>query len=220
MELRRTANAGFLLKLDGAAIALDGVCREVPPYLATPPAERDGLLSAPPDLLAFTHTHADHFDAEFAAAWFAQTGKPILGSGEVAKSLPQCRVEPEKMNVGSLQLTAIPTRHIGKSCLTSGHVSFIIKGTACVWFAGDATPTALSGLAGYPAPDVLIAPYAYVTTGVAMRVLSELAPKHLILTHLPLPEQDPYGLWEAVRRGVSQLHIPVTIPELSQTLQI
>ena len=43
MELRRTANAGVLLKLDDVEILLDGVCQEVKPYLATPPAEKEKL---------------------------------------------------------------------------------------------------------------------------------------------------------------------------------
>ena len=44
MELVRTANAGILLKLDGKTILLDGVCREVKPYPATPPKLREQLV--------------------------------------------------------------------------------------------------------------------------------------------------------------------------------
>ena len=51
MEIRRTANAGVLLKLDGVSILMDGVCREVKPYPATPPEERALLSSCYPDVM-------------------------------------------------------------------------------------------------------------------------------------------------------------------------
>ena len=38
MEIRRTANAGVLLKLDGVRILLDGLCDRVEGYLPTPPS--------------------------------------------------------------------------------------------------------------------------------------------------------------------------------------
>ena len=54
MELVRTANAGILLKLDGKTILLDGVCREVKPYPATPPETRAKLMESYPDI-RFSH---------------------------------------------------------------------------------------------------------------------------------------------------------------------
>lgn len=220
MELRRTANAGFLLKLDGAMIALDGVCLEVPPYQAAPPAERDRLLAAPPDLLAFTHDHADHFDPAFASAFQKHTGRPILGTGQVATALPDCRVQQEAALIRGVRVGAVPTRHIGKSGLTTQHLSFIIEGSRCIWFAGDATPTALGAITGFPRPDVLIAPYAYVTTGAALRVVQALGPKQLVLTHLPLRGHDPDGLWASVDAMLPQCGIPVSIPDISETLAV
>ena len=66
MEIRRTANAGVLLTLDDTKILLDGVSREVKPYLATPPAEKEKLLSSWPNAVAFTHYHEDHCDSSYA----------------------------------------------------------------------------------------------------------------------------------------------------------
>lgn len=218
MELRRTANAGFLLKLDGVMIALDGVCLEVPPYQAAPPAERDRLLAAPPDLLAFTHDHADHFDPNFASEFQKRTLRPILGTDQVARALPGCRVSEDGLRIRNVRITPVTTRHIGKSCLTTNHVSFIIEGSKCIWFAGDATPTQLGGITGFPKADILIAPYAYVTTGVALHTLQVLQPKHLVLTHMPLRSHDPHGLWAAVDAMLPKISIPVSIPGISETL--
>lgn len=218
MELRRTANAGFLLKLDGVMIAMDGVCLEVPPYQAAPPAERDRLMAAPPDLLAFTHHHADHFDPAFAAQFQKRTLRPILGTDQVAQTLPGCRVTEDPLCIRNVRITPVTTRHIGKFGLTTNHVSFIIEGSKCIWFAGDATPTQLGSITGFPKADILIAPYAYVTTGAALRALQAMQPKHLVLTHMPPRGCDPDGLWAAVDAMLPQISIPVSIPGISETL--
>ena len=78
MELRRTANAGILLRLDDKEILLDGVCREVKPYSATPQLELDRLMARWPDAVAFTHTHEDHFDPAYAESYHAATGRMAI----------------------------------------------------------------------------------------------------------------------------------------------
>ena len=57
MKITRTANAGVLLELDGIKMLLDGVCREVTPYPATPDAIKTELSNNYPDLVAVTHCH-------------------------------------------------------------------------------------------------------------------------------------------------------------------
>ena len=78
MEIRRTANAGVLLKLDGISILMDGVCREIKPYPATPPEERDAICASYPDMVCFTHAHKDHYDPSFAAEYEKQTGVRLV----------------------------------------------------------------------------------------------------------------------------------------------
>ena len=213
MELKRTANAGFLLTLDGVAIALDGVCLEVSPYQATPPAERARLAAVPPDALAFTHCHPDHFDMAFAAAFSG----PVLGPDQVAQALPGKAVSGSSLTVGGVSITPVPTRHIGKAAQTTSHFSFVIAGSRRVWFVGDAAPAQMARLAPYGKPDVLIAPYAYATTPSAVRMVNEMAPGMLVLTHMPLRENDPASLWAAVEAMLPQLSAPVIIPEMGQT---
>ena len=90
MQIRRTANAGILLMLDGKTVLLDGVCREEYPYPATPPLARAALSESWPDVIAFTHMHNDHYDPDFAADYKKQTNGVILGP----ESLPGATAEP------------------------------------------------------------------------------------------------------------------------------
>lgn len=216
MQLRRTANAGFLLTLDGITIAMDGVCLEVYPYQATSPAERAKLLAAPPDLLAYTHFHEDHFDPSFAAAFPG----PVLGTDQMAQMMPDQRVYSRQIAAGGVKVTPVATRHIGAFGATTSHQSLVVTGSKRVWFMGDATPAQLKQLLPFGKPHVLIAPFAYATTPLAVRAVLEAAPDYLVLTHLPLRSNDPDGLWNAVEAMLPQFSMPVLIPELGETIQL
>ena len=201
MEIQRTANAGVLLKLDGVSILLDGLCDRVEGYLPTPPAIADRLLVNPPDLLAFTHCHADHCSEALLLPYRKQNLRPILGP----EYLPI-----EGMRVGEVTITPVASRHIGKTEPGLIHHSFVIQGSQCVWFMGDAAPLQWKNRTDLPKPDVLIAPYAYANTKSAWELTCSLAEK-VVLLHLPERNNDPYGLWPAVESttvGATNLYIP------------
>ncbi len=204
MELTRTANAGVLLRLDGVTILLDGVCREVKPYPATPPEIKAELLRDLPDAVAFTHAHKDHFDPAFATAYQQQTSRVIFGPAD-------CHGTMEAGEVGNVRITPIPSRHIGAAGKTTSHASFILEGSQCVWFLGDASPLLWKDRSDLPKPDVLIVPYAYATTPAAWEITKALHPKEIVLLHLPDRQDDSIGLWDAVEATVedkTHLHIP------------
>ena len=212
MEIKRTANAGVLLRLDGKSILLDGVCGLVEPYLPTPSREREVLLQDKPDMLAFTHSHEDHYDAAFVSEYLQNAAGPILGPADIPFSTAENAV------LGNVRITQIPTHHIGKT-EAPGHHSFIVEGSQCVWFVGDASPLQWRKMEGLPKPDVLIAPYAYAI-GSGWQISAQLGAKTLVLLHLPKREQDPYGLWDAVEATVGQGSGPVLyIPDLGETLE-
>lgn len=196
MEIKRTANAGVLLRLDGKRILMDGVCREIKPYLATPPHVREALLTDPPDALLFTHTHADHYDAAFVSEYLQKTAGPVMGSADI----PCCG--GDTLNLGCLRITRIPSRHIGK-WQNMAHVSFILEGSRCVWFLGDASPLQWSKNIALPKPDVVIAPYAY-GMGNGLEILGQLGAQEVVLLHLPERSEDPYGLWNGVESAIGQ----------------
>ena len=201
MEIQRTANAGVLLKLDGVSILLDGLCDGIDVYLPTPPAIADSLLADMPDVLVFTHNHPDHYSEALLLPYRKQNLRPIFGP----EYLPL-----EGMWVGEVTITPVPSRHIGKAEPGLVHHSFIIEGSQCVWFMGDAAPLQWTNRTDLPKPDVLIGPFAYANTKSAWELSCSLAEK-VILLHLPERNNDPYGLWSAVESatsGATNLYIP------------
>ena len=213
MEIKRTANAGVLLELDGKRILMDGVCREVKPYLATPAHIREMLLQELPDALLFTHRHTDHYDAAFVSEYLQKTAGPVLGPADI----PFC--SENAYVFGPVSITPVPSRHIGKT-EKMGHVSFVLEGSRCIWFLGDASPLLWKERADLPTPDVLIAPYAYGFGG-GWQIAKELGAEDIVLLHLPRKEDDSYGLWNQVDSEAGRANEPkVHIPDMGQTIFI
>ena len=214
MQLKRTANAGVLLKLDGVSILLDGVCREVKPYPATPPEERALLTACYPDVVAYTHAHKDHYDPVFASAYEKQTNGVVLGPA----GLPGVAGSMEKVSVGAVTVTPVPCRHIGAAGKDTPHAGFIVEGTKIVWFTGDSSPVQWKGRDDLPKPDVVIVPYAYANTPTSWAFTKSLQAK-VILLHMPERELDTIGLWAAVE-AVTAGDPALSIPSMGQTLEI
>ena len=213
MEIKRTANAGVLLRLDGKRILMDGVCREVKPYLATPSHVREALREQVPDALLITHSHADHYDAAFVSEYLQMTAGPVLGPADI----PFCSTKA--CRIGDIQVLPVPSRHIGKT-EPMGHMSFILQGSRCVWFLGDASPLLWKGRTELPGPDLLIAPYAY-GMGTGWEITKSLGAKDVVLLHLPERGNDPYDLWSGVEAAVSEeREIQVHIPEIGGTVTL
>ena len=212
MKIRRTANAGILRWLDDVKILLDGVGREVKPYPATPQAIWEDLLSDLPDVLVFTHAHDDHYNPKFVAEYAEKTAGPILGPADI----PFSREEP--LQLGSVTITPLESNHMGKT-EPMGHRSYIIQGSRCVWFMGDASP--LHWLdRDLPKPDVLIAPYGFAI-GRGWEIAKALDPGAIVLLHLPERRDDVYGLWDAVEHTTADGHHPaVLIPYMGETMRI
>ncbi len=199
MIIRRTANAGVLLIMNGISVLLDGVSKEVFPYEKTPESIREELISNPPDILAFTHEHEDHYDESFAELYKLETLRSTIG--------PECS---SSLRFGNTLITPVKTRHIGKPDIE--HTSFIIQGEKCVWFGGDASPNDLLSKQDLPKPDVMILPFAFASRRHIWEKTLSKGAKAIILVHMPNRNADPYGIWEAVENTVKNdnvLYIPV-----------
>ena len=207
MEIRRTANAGVLLTMDDVKILLDGVCRQVLSYLPTPPEEKQHLLQNLPDAVAFTHHHPDHFDPDFAASYEAAAGKAILPTSTTSF-------------VGNVRIDAVPTRHMGKTDPNLQHVSFVLQGSRTVWFMGDAAPQQLKLLSAYPKPDVLIIPFPYLATEVAVKRIEAYLPCQIVLVHMPKRENDPDGIWEMVTPARKKYGQYIHCPEIGENFTL
>lgn len=207
MDLKRTANAGVLLKLDGVTILLDGVCREVKPYPATPPEVKAELMENIPDVVAFTHNHKDHYDPGFTAAALQKNGV-ILGPED-------CHGTMSPLTVQNVRITPISSRHIGAAGRVVNHASFLIEGSRCILFAGDAAPTQWKDLEKV---DVLIVPYAYCNTPSAWTMTQKLGDK-VVLLHMPECEKDTIGLWSAVNSIVGETPANFYVPQMGESLK-
>ena len=211
MELQRTANAGVLLKLDGVSILLDGLCDGVEGYLPTPPAIARQLLENPPDLLAFTHGHEDHQSEALLLPYRKQNLRPILG--------------PESLHLGAVRVgdvtvKMVESRHLGKTEPGLNHISYIIEGSRCVWFVGDAAPLQWKNRTDLPRPDVLIAPYAYANTKTAWDLTTGLT-NQVVLLHLPPRDSDPYHLWGSVEQTVKSTEgVSLWIPGMGEQISL
>ncbi len=210
MEIQRTANAGVLLKLDGVSILLDGLADRVEGYLPTPPAIAQKLLDNLPDILAFTHCHKDHCSEALLLPYRKQNLRPIIGP----ELLHQGAVK-----VGDVTITPVASRHLGKAEPGLTHVSYIVQGSKCLWFMGDAAPLQWKNRTDLPKPDVLIAPYAYGNTKAVWDMTCSLT-KNVVLLHLPDREKDIYGLWEGVDSTTCGTTANLYIPQIGETIAI
>ena len=210
MRCRRTANAGVLLTLDGVTVLLDGVCRPSGSYLGTSEPLRQSILDCPPDIIAFTHGHLDHFDRAFANEIYQKTLRSVLGPEGLLKQ----GLCTEAVTVAGVTVMPVPSRHIGRVGKETAHVSYLVKGSKTVLFTGDAAPSLWKDMQ----VDVLIAPYAYAITEAGWKAACNLA-KKIMIVHMPLPEQDPDGLWQALKNTVGQ-DDRLILPEMDQTITL
>ena len=215
MEIRRTANAGVLLTLDDVKILLDGVCRAVDPYPATPAEIAEELIACPPDAVFFTHCHEDHFAPDYCR----EICKPIYGTQQVDDELSDGVNTEKTATVGKVRVHAVPTRHMGHYGKTTQHQSYVVEGSQCVWFLGDASPMELNKLASFPKPDVLIIPYPYISTEAALKTVEAYLPCKIVLLHLPLDKNDSQGIWQSAKSGMEHLKAHLYVPEMGETLK-
>ena len=211
MEIQRTANAGVLLTMDGVSILLDGLADRVENYLPTPAEMVEKLMENPPDVLAFTHYHKDHCSDALLLTYRKQNLRPILGPELLHKGA---------VRMGDVTVTPIASRHLGRVEPDLQHVSYIIKGSKCVWFMGDAAPMQWKDRSDLPHPDLLIGPYAYANTKSTWELTKRLTDKVMLL-HLPPREADPYGLWNSVEQTATNgENITLWIPQIGEKISI
>ncbi len=202
----RTANAGIRLSMDGLDILLDGVCHALFPYLGTSYGIRESLLAAPPHAVAFTHEHPDHYDEAYAQLYKEKMRESFYGPSPIS----------DKELGNGVRLFAVPTRHIGRTDIP--HVSYCLTGSVCVWFMGDASPLELSKMSGLPRPDVLVAPFAYAITPLAIRKALETGARELVILHMPSREEDRDGVWQLLLEVPGEYGAHLSVPEPGEEL--
>lgn len=205
MEIKRTANAGVLIKSNGTSVLLDGFCTPPLPFLATPNEIKEEILSSLPNIVGFTHKHYDHFDADFADYYSKTTGEKVILEPDIC------------VQKGDVKVISVKTRHLGKSQVS--HVSFVVLAeNKCIWFSGDAAPVSLLGL-GLPKPDILIVPFAYVNTESSLKNTLKSGASNILVVHMPNKENDAYNVYETVENTIKEKK-EVKILQLGETFYI
>lgn len=196
--------------MDGASILLDGLADRVEGYLPTPAHIAEQLLENTPDILAFTHYHKDHCSEALLSQYRKRNLRPIIGPESLY---------PDGIKIGEVTITPVESRHLGRVEPGLNHVSYIIQGSRCVWFMGDAAPLQWKNRTELPKPDVLIAPYAYGNTKAVWDMTCSLT-KNIVLLHLPDRDNDLYHLWEGVDSTTRGAAANLWIPQLGETIHI
>ena len=204
MKIKRTANAGVLVETDGIRFLFDGVSKKILNYEETPQSIKDELCAQFPDVIMYTHYHDDHYDKEFSLFYTQKTLRSVYGP-----EFALCG------KMGNVKIKGVPTRHIGKADIA--HVSYVLQGEKCLWFMGDASPLDAKTIKE-PKPDILIVPYAYVTTKSSWEIAKSLGAKHIILVHMPPKYNDEHMLWRAMEETVENEKI--LIPEIGEEIEL
>ncbi len=194
------------MELDGLSILIDGVCNKIAPYEETPESIKKELGENFPDIIAFTHSHGDHFDRDYAELYKKATLRSTCG--------------PESFlfkSFGDVILTGIPTRHIGKADIE--HISFVLEGSKTIWFMGDSSPLEWKNKENLPTPDVVIVPFAFANTDSAWKITKSFGAEAVIIVHMPEREEDTYGIWQAVENTIGKEN-GVFIPKMGETIEI
>ena len=205
MKLLRTANAGVLIETDGLRLLIDGVSKKILNYEETPESIKEDLCRQFPDVVMHTHYHDDHYDEDFSNIYTKNTLRSAYGP-----EFALCG------KMGNTKIKGIATRHIGKADVS--HVSYVINGEKCIWFMGDASPLEIKNI-NEPKPDILIIPYAYVTTKASWELTKSLKAKKIILLHMPKRNEDVHNLWNAMEETTLNPE-ELIIPEMGQEIEI
>lgn len=201
------ANAGIVLNLCGHSLWIDALHTDrVPGFSTVSPAlwAQARTLLPPPELLFFTHCHPDHYARsltnEARILWPA--ANLILPQREFPDQLLLSGHEA-RLSAGGMTLRFLRLPHEGGAEIP--HYGLLLSGGGgSILVAGDCEP-ASPVLARYlegVSVDLAVLNFPWLTLRRGRRYLEEvLRPRHLLLVHLPFPEDDANGYLDVARRA-------------------
>ncbi len=210
VEVTYLANAGYLLRADNTKVLVDALFdKAMDPYLNHSPETLAKLKKGetPFDgvqVALATHQHADHFDAATVAEFLNNNPKALFLAWKPVAELalkagaPPDRVRSsategrESFELNGVRIDMLRLSH-GQGRSADLNVGYVIHlGGMKIFHTGDAwyDPKNFERV-NLPAEkvDVALVPFWYLdseTTG--MDVIRELAPKHVVLIHVPPSE--------------------------------
>lgn len=194
-----TANAGCILKIKNRCILLDALHNEKTMDFSTLSCEMtervfDLLRNNPPEFIAVTHRHPDHYS------------KPLIG--RAMAEFPKARlIMPQKSETvygPDWELLCVPLKHMGSDEYNSG---FLLKTRSISIFTagdGDMKDAEVRKFCGGLRPDLALLNFPWLTTKAGREALKDLQPRELVLLHMPLEEDDRWGYNKAAKAAVEK----------------
>ena len=208
-----SSNAGISLEWKGYCLWVDALHTDQRPGFSTVTPTlweqmQDSATFAPPDLLCFTHCHSDHYSheltAEAKALW--PNAKLIMPQQEFDSQFLLSGDEV-RFSDGDITLRFLQLPHEGSAFAAVPHYGLLLSdGIFRILIAGDcaiASPVLSQHLEHTPV-DLAILDFPWLTLNKGRQFVENvLRPRHLLLDHLPFPEDDVNGYLNAARQAAA-----------------
>ena len=198
-----TANAGVYVESGSLRFLLDALPRHaVNGFEALTAQQAEVLLDTilPPELFLVTHCHPDHYSDTFTA--LATERFPGM---EVIR--PWLDISRSQLARASYRVQWFPLRHAHQeSAPQVQNYGYLLQTPELrIFCPGDADPRfpEVFELVDGLCPDLAILNFPWVTLPSARRALQAMAPRRIVLTHLPPASHDPLGFHRAVERAAA-----------------
>lgn len=183
--------------------------------------QKNGLFFTKIHHLLFTHTHKDHFDADFVSD-FLKNAHPQIYSPDphfaniTPKHLPQ---NADYFQMGNFRIYTLQTRHDCAQFKDLTHYSYYIQlDEESFFIAGDAVLSqndfdTLSSL-HLTCPDAAFVNLYQIADPLSQEFLRQLKPKRVFLYHLPFPQDDVFQIYTSMKSALKKY--PSDLPPAEQ----
>lgn len=224
-----SANTGGALLLGPARIWYDALHRrKVPGFSTISPTLLEEMRRCPdfaaPDVIFHSHCHPDHFSRTLlsAAQELCPKAKLFLPEARLPRQVLLAQ-EEMAVDLGALHLRFRRLPHEVTQYPNIPHYGCLLRyGDYRVLLTGDcavASPALAELIGGEPVDLALLNfPWLALPRG-REAIASWIRPRHLLIGHLPFPEDDRWGYRRATQRAVEKLPSVPDIRLLLEPLQ-
>ena len=202
-----SANAGMALQLRNKRILIDALHdKKVPPFSTVSPALWEQIRTHPdfvdPDVIFFTHCHEDHYSQALTMEAKRLWPGAVLVLPEQEFGAQYLLYGSEtKFVVDEMVFRFLRLTHEGEQYVDVPHYGLLIEGPDFrILIAADcklANPQLTKFLEGKPV-DLAILEFPWITLRTGWNYVEEvLKPRHLLINHIPFPQDDLAGYRDA-----------------------
>lgn len=213
-----SANAGVSIQLGGHQIWIDALhTQKIPGFSGVTPELwaqlREQEAFRAPDVICFTHCHADHYSRELTlqARSLWPEAKVVLPEAEFQDQI-LLSGEEVWFTIGALSLRFLRLPHEGEKFAGAPHYGLLLSyGEFRVLVPGDcevASPLLAKALEGIPV-DLALLDFPWVTLRQGREFIEKiLRPSHLLVYHLPFAQDETNRYRTVSERCAQRLDVP------------